>query len=119
MVLEGIQMSTSLLTAHDIATLSRHPNPRLMIQFAPSTCSVSIVDTIHIEANARLGYAASHVDYSRIMGRMILATSNSSAVDVITSRLRAGFAASGVTLTTERSGPEGETVFDLVLAASH
>jgi hypothetical protein len=117
MALERIHMSTSLLTAHDIATLRRHPNPKLVVRFDPSTSSVSIVDTIHIEENARRGYAAFRVDYSRILGPALAVRSTSSALKVVTTRLRSGFAASGVTLAAERAGLDGEVVFDLVLAA--
>lgn len=109
-------MSTSLLTAYEIATLRCHPNPKLVVRFDPSTSSVNIIDTIHIEENARRGYAAFRVDYSRIIGPALAVRSTSTALKVLTTRLRAGFAASGVSLAAERSGMDGETVFDLVLA---
>ena len=110
-------MSTSLLTAYDIAALRHHPNAKLVVRFDPSTSSVSIIDTIHIEEDARRGYAAFRVDYSRIIGPVLAVRSTSSALKIVTTRLRAGFAASGVSLAAERSGMDGDTVFDLVLTA--
>jgi hypothetical protein len=109
-------MSPSLLTPYDIATLKRHPNPKLIIFFDPSTSKMSIVDTIHIQENLNRGYPAFAVDYSRIVPRVLEVQSLRSAVDVVTSRLRSGYAASGVILSSKRFGAEGETMFDLTIA---
>ena len=109
-------MPSPLLTAYDTATLRRHTNPMLRILVDPSTNFLKIVDNIHIEENFVQGYAASSVDYSRFFGQGLTVWSNESALDVVTSLLRSAFADSGVTLAAKRFGPDGETIFDLVLA---
>lgn len=109
-------MSSLLLTAYDIATLRRHPNPKLVVVVDPSAGVLTIVDTIHIGENSRRGYAACSVDYSRIFGPALAVRSSESALELVTSRLRSAFADSGVTLGAEGFGMDGETVFDLVLS---
>lgn len=109
-------MSHSLLTPYDIATLKRHPNPQLVIFYDPSTGKMSIVDTIHVLENFNRGYVAFAVDYSRIVPRRLEVPSLCSGLDVVTSRLRSAYAASGVILSRKRFGTEGETVFDLTMA---
>lgn len=102
-------MPTPLLTAYDIVTLRRHPNPKLVVWFDPSTSSVNIVDTIHIEENAKRGHAAFRVDYSRIIGPTLAVRSTSSALAVVTTQLRSGFAASGVSLAGRDRSPLGRS----------